>query len=261
MSIPAQNSYPSTLPDQRLSTRRAYDIEQQAYAAVGRSFAAGSEAKNRHLRIVFASLAVVTIMILIAAVAMLTQENVSSPHALKIAAASQAAPEPAKGKPVVIIDEKDDAPKRPVVASGPIPPLVLLTPAEARPAPAMAPAMAQAQPAAALKTTVKVRERGKLSAAALKHVALKAGKSAHPQAANSAPARKAARKAPAPAPVKRKVSASAAASPVQQARHADTGALDTLLSFASLSRRYLGQPVPTMAARLTLPRRHYLSEP
>ncbi|MDQ1813124.1 hypothetical protein RBA41_07405 [Massilia sp. CCM 9210] len=259
MSIPAQNSYPSTLPDQRLSTRRAYDIEQQAYAAVGRSFAAGSEAKNRHLRIVFAAVAVVTIMILIAAVAMLTQENVSSPHALKIAAASQAAPEPAKGKPVVIIDEKDDAPRRPVLASGPIPPLVLLTPAEARPAPAMAPAMVQARPAAVVKTSVKVRERGKLAAATVKHVALKAGKPAHPQAANSAAARKAARKAP--VPVKRKVSASAAASQVQQARHADTGALDTLFSFASLPRRYLGQPVPTAAARLTLPRRHYLSEP
>ncbi|MDQ1924786.1 hypothetical protein [Massilia pseudoviolaceinigra] len=213
MSIPAQNSYPSTLPDQRANTRRAYDIEQQAYAAVGRSFAAGSEAKSRHLRFVFASLAVVTIMILIALVARLTQENVTSPHALKIAAASKAAPQaaslalPGKAKPVVIIDEKDDAPKRPVVASEPIPPLVLLTPAETQPAPAMA----QARPAAALKATVKMRERGKVVAAALKHVTLKGGKASHAVAANSAAARKAARKTPAPVPVKRKVSASAAA--------------------------------------------------
>ncbi|ATQ77763.1 hypothetical protein CR152_27135 [Massilia violaceinigra] len=257
MSIPAQNSNSNTVSDQRLSTRRAYDIEQRAYAAVGRSFAAGSEARSRHLRIVFASVAVVTIMILIAMLAMLTQENISSPHALKIAAAGKAAPEPAKGKPVVIIDEKDDAPKRPVVASGPIPPLVLLTPAEARPAPAMV----QARPAAVVKTSVKVRERGKLAAATLKHAALKAGKTAHPQAANSVAARKAARKTSAPAPVKRRVSASAAASPVQQARHADTGALDTLFSFASLPRRYLGQPVPVMASRQTLSRRHYLSKP
>ncbi|MFB9242873.1 hypothetical protein IV454_20625 [Massilia antarctica] len=268
MSIPAPTSYPSPLSDQRLNTRRADDIEQRAYAAVGRSFATGSAAKSRQLRVVLAAVAAVTVLILIALVALLAHDNVSSPRALAVAAASKAMPHPAgpahaaRARPVVIIDEKDEAPTRPVVAAEPIPPLVLLAPAAAQPAPM--PVQVQARPLAAMRTPIKVRAHGKAAGAALKHAASKAKKPARPLAARSAQARKAARKAPAHAPAKRKMAHAPAASPA----HADApvqntraGVFDTLRSDTSLRRRYLDQPLPIMAARLTLPARRYLGEP
>ncbi|NHZ79749.1 hypothetical protein F2P44_10725 [Massilia sp. CCM 8695] len=264
MSIPAPNTYPGTPSEQRRNTRRAHDIEQRAYAAVGRSFASGSAPKNRQLRAGLAVAAAVTVLVLIALVALLAHENASAPRARAVAAAGKGAPHPAapahaaKGKPVVIIDEKDEAPTRPVLAPEPIPPLVLLAPAAAQPTPALL----QARPVAALRMPAKVREHGKPASAALKHVALKAKKPSHPQASGAA-ARKAARKAPPHAPVKRKVAAAAAvpAQPDAPVQYAGAGVLDTLRSYASLRRRYLGQPMPLMAARLALPGRRYLGEP
>lgn len=139
MSIPAQNTFPGIKPDLRQGHRRASDIEQHAYAAVGRRFAEGGTGKARRVRQVrnvLAAMAAITVLMLVTLVALLTYENINSPHARKVAGGARGAP-PATGqvlaaaaRPVVIIDEKDDLPARPLPVPEPVPPLVMLAPAE-----------------------------------------------------------------------------------------------------------------------------------
>lgn len=260
MSISAQSSYSSIKPDLRQGNRRSSDIEQQAYAAVGRRFATGASSRVRYVRIVLGAAACITVVMLVTLVALLTYDNINSPHALKVAAPAKPEPQPqprtagvalaARAKPVVIIDEKEEAPQRPVVATAPVPPLVLLSAAEIKPSAPPAPARI----ATAIKTPLKQREHAKPGAAG-KQVALKTGKPVRTGA------RKELRNEPrkvAPSPVKRKASLASMAVPAQPG--ADGGALGTLLSYASVQRRYLAQPLPMLAARHA-PRRTYLSEP
>ncbi|NHZ39343.1 hypothetical protein F1609_04045 [Massilia sp. CCM 8693] len=106
----------------------------------------------------------------------------------------------------------------------------------------------------AIKTPLKQREHAKPNAAG-KQAALKAAKPAR------AGARKELRNEPrkvAPSPVKRKAALASMAAPARQ--RADGGALGTLLSYASVQRRYLAQPLPMLATRHATRRRH-LSEP
>lgn len=262
MSISAQSSYSSIKPDLRQGNRRSSDIEQQAYAAVGRRFATGASSRVRYVRIVLGAAACITVVMLVTLVALLTYDNINSPHALKVAAPAKPEPQPraagvalaAGAKPVVIIDEKEEAPARPVVAAAPVPPLVLLSAADLKPSAPPAPARI----VTAIKTPLKQREHVKPGAAA-KQIALKAGKPARPGA------RKELRNEPrkvAPSPVKRKASLALMAAPAQHG--ADGGALGTLLSYASVQRRYLAQPLPMLAVRhgsRHATRRHHLSEP
>ncbi|HEX8613768.1 MAG TPA: hypothetical protein VF800_21025 [Telluria sp.] len=290
MSISAQNTYSSIKPDLRQGNRRSSDIEQQAYAAVGRRFAVGGASKTRYVRIAFGAAAGITVLMLVTLVALLAYENINSPHARKVATTGKAEPHlagpavaatakpvpqvagvalAAAGKPVVIIDEKDEAPARPVVDASPIPPLVMLAPAALQAAPPPAPARL----ATAIKTPLKLREQAKPAVAAGKHAALKSAKPAHPLATSGAAARKGVRsetrnetrndarnaQRKAPSPAKRKVAAASMAAPAQQG--ADGGVLTTLLSRANMQRRYLSQPVPSLAAPFHAPRRRHLSEP
>ncbi|NHZ33978.1 hypothetical protein [Massilia rubra] len=255
MSISAQNTYSSIKPELRQGNRRSSDIEQQAYAAVGRRFATGAASRVRYVRLVLGAAASITVVMLVTLVALLTYDNIKSPHVLKAASPAKVEPRAAavalaaRAKPVVIIDEKEDAPVRPVVAPEPIPPLVLLAPeavqASASPAPARL--------ASPVKASARLREHLKPAAAAGKHVAVKAGKTV-PQPA----LRKASRSEPrkAPAAVKRKVASMAA--PARQSEHG--GALITVLSNTGAQQRYLAQSGPTLASRHA-PRRRHLAEP
>ncbi|WP_166869958.1 hypothetical protein [Massilia mucilaginosa] len=266
MSISAQNSYSSIKPDLRQRNRRSSDIEQQAYAAVGRRFAAGgsgssssssSSSRVRYVRVVLGAAASITVVMLVTLVALLSYDNINSPHALKVAAPAKAEPRAAgpalaaSARPVVIIDEKEEAPTRPVVAAAPVPPLVLLSPAELKPSAPPAPARL----ATAIKTPLKLREHARPAAGAGRQTALKAGKPMRAGARKEA--RGELRKA-APSPVKRKTSLLSMAAPARQG--ANGGALGTLLSYASVQRRYLAAPLPMLAARHA-PRRRHLSEP
>lgn len=260
MSISAHNTYPSIKPDLRQGNRRSSDIEQQAYAAVGRRFAAdqGPLDKGRTLRVVLAGAASITVVMLVTLVALLAYENSHSAHARQVAAIDKPAPHApalapaAKGKPVVIIDEKEAAPLRPAADPAPLPPLVLLSPAALHGATPAAPA----KPAPAPRGAPRLKEHARAAAAAGKHNAAKAARPAHPQAARKG-ARADVRKAP--SPVKRKAHLVSMAAPVQQG--AGAGALGTLLSYAAEQGRYLAQPLPWLAARLQAPRRRFLNEP
>ncbi|RSZ59801.1 hypothetical protein HF313_13755 [Massilia atriviolacea] len=230
MSITAHTSRPGIKPNLRQGTRRSSDVEQQAYAAVGRRFAEGGSAKIRQVRaarLVFAVVAGIAVLMLVTLVALLTYENINSPHARKVAASARADQQgkgialatSTAGKPVVIIDEKEEPPKRPIPAPQPVPPLVMLAPAELQaPAPA-----APARLATAARKPAKPRDAAK-AAAAGKLALAKAGKAA----------RKGARKDAPPSPAKRRASLGAAGP--------NGGALDTLLSYASIQRRHLAEP-------------------
>lgn len=258
MSVSAHNTYPGIKPDLRQGNRRSSDIEQQAYAAVGRRFAAddGPLDKGRILRVVLAGAASIIVVMLVTLVALLAYENSNSAQARKVAAIDQPAPHApalapaAKGKPVVIIDEKEDAPLRPATDPAPLPPLVLLSPAVLQGATPAAPA----RPALTVRAAPRLKAHARAAAAAGRHLASKAAKRAHPQAARKG-ARVNLRKTP--PPVKRKAHLASMAAPVQQG----AGALGTVLSHSSMQRRYLGQPLPSLLARLQAPRRRFLNEP
>ncbi|NHZ64589.1 hypothetical protein [Massilia genomosp. 1] len=248
MSISAQNTYSSIKPELRQGNRRSSDIEQQAYAAVGRRFATGAASRVRYVRLVLGAAASITVVMLVTLVALLTYDNIKTPHALKATSPAKVAPRAAAvapaapAKPVVIIDEKEEAPARPVVAPEPIPPLVLLAPE------AVQASATPARLASPVKTPARLREHVK-PAAAGKHVAVKAGKTVQLPAL-----RKASRSEPrkAPAAVKRKVASAR--------QHENGGALITALSNPGAQRRYLAQPASMLTARHA-PRRRHLAEP
>jgi hypothetical protein len=270
VSISANSSYPAIKADLRQGTRRAADLEQQAYAAVGRRFAGGEHlpARRRAMRVLLGAGASLAVLMLVVLLALLSYENINSPHARQVAAsgkalAREAGPAPAaQRKPVLIIDEKDDAPARaPLVPAPlpPLPPLVMLSPAEAgagsQSAPAALAPAAKALPR--LHAHAHARTAGAAGAAG-KHALMKAGKAAH------APARrKAAHPAPrtAPSPMKRKAPLASIGTPARHGAGTGDGALGPLLAYAGAQRRYLVQPLPSLAARARAPRRRYLGEP